>query len=46
MPSKAPPEMHTNVMHDNAIAFMAHHCLEETKFRVSCGDLTVCRLGR
>jgi hypothetical protein len=46
MPSKAPPEMHTNVMHDNAIAFMVHHCLEGTKSRVSWRDLTVCRLGR
>jgi hypothetical protein len=26
MPSRAPPEMHTNVMHDNAIAFMIHQC--------------------
>ena len=24
MPNKAPPETHTNVMHDNAIAFMNH----------------------
>lgn len=47
MPSKAPPEMHA-VMHDNTGAFMVHHCLEGTKFRVSIiGDSTVCRhLGR
>jgi hypothetical protein len=28
MPSRAPPVMHANVMQDNAIAFMIHHCLE------------------
>src|SRR5436309_1375585 len=26
MPNKAPPEIHTNVMQDNAIAFITHLC--------------------
>ena len=35
MPSRAPPEMHTNVMHDNAIAFMIHHCREADEVAAS-----------
>jgi len=29
--SKTPPEMHTNAMHDNAIALMVHLCCEAAK---------------
>src|SRR5437867_3572529 len=37
MPSKAPPEMHTNAMHDNAIAFMVQLCCESAKnIRAAC----------
>jgi hypothetical protein len=28
MPSRAPPEIHTNVRHDNEIAFMIRYCLK------------------
>src|SRR5882724_7815536 len=46
MPSRAPPEMHTNVMHDNAIAFMIVACQHTLRRTTGARGATTAPAGR